>query len=1031
MTIPAGITRADVLQALRDLDDGIEHQFGDSTRYDLLHEGRRYPPKAVVGLAARRVLGHPLLNTEFNGGDTPGSANPYLRNLGLTIVSKEASNNEPVRLPDDDEHIRSTLDSIVSAWQALGAGGSHSTPEAWLVNKQAVNDALARLRSSGDLNAFAEALSGFPNPPPWLKQGAHRTFLGTLADRAGSPNAPAIVADAYEVPHSDIEAEAKIDALFALADETERMYPGPGFAPLATSHVWCMQDPEWPWLSPNAEPALQALRILPKGLTLAKRYIEYRRIIQLGPGSAVVTTSALARAAEHGTTSLSPAVYARLRENAELLRYFYENDQQYPSPAARVQAERNIHAAVGEFDLLARGMNEELAGQLVRELVTSKTEPGIGRAMGAPLRADAYAIHTIEKSMFSPSIRVWATPSGLAIGAHLGSRKKYAEYEEMARELSRDGLPPGTEFFDIREHKEGDRIQPAGSSAPRGELFVGEWFPDGLTGPEVGEQIVATVTKLQSVFDKMVAAAGEVTTKTDDPDDPLGPIVKRFLDETGYPADRDQTNKAERIQMVEVISEEGLLGYDAAEFSRIINTGRYVHPGPQAILNASLGQMSPEELDLFANNLEYLLRGPGPLEDRVNALMDSDDRGVKGFGEAVITKLLAIDRPTEIIPVCVYRGPKGKARMLSLLDMRDETLDGLEVGKRLVRSNQLLRDRLAPFFGDDMLAMSRFLYWYSGQDELGVEPEDEIDHIGNLADEVYIDRQVLDEMVELLEDKGQIIFYGPPGTGKTYLARKLARALAIDSSQRMLVQFHPSTSYEDFFEGFRPETDAQNRLTYRLVKGPLALIADRARDNPQKRHLLVIDEINRANLPKVFGELLFLLEYREETIRSLYRPDEPFELPRNLWIIGTMNTADRSIALVDAAMRRRFHFVPFFPNEGPMADLLRDWLAANDEPDWVADFLDMVNDELRERLGGPHIQIGPSHFMRSGLTNDVLEQVWTYSVFPFIEEQLYGDQSGIKQYEFTKVMKRFEAKLAPIGELEEDDDDDSPAPGVE
>ncbi len=98
---------------------------------------------------------------------------------------------------------------------------------------------------------------------------------------------------------------------------------------------------------------------------------------------------------------------------------------------------------------------------------------------------------------------------------------------------------------------------------------------------------------------------------------------------------------------------------------------------------------------------------------------------------------------------------------------------------------------------------------------------------------------------------------------------------------------------------------------------------------------MIIDEINRANLPKVFGELLFLLEYRAHSVKTLYRPDEGFELPPNLWFIGTMNTADRSIALVDAALRRRFHFVPFFPHDGPMKGLLRRWLEAHDGPVWV------------------------------------------------------------------------------------------------
>ena len=93
-------------------------------------------------------------------------------------------------------------------------------------------------------------------------------------------------------------------------------------------------------------------------------------------------------------------------------------------------------------------------------------------------------------------------------------------------------------------------------------------------------------------------------------------------------------------------------------------------------------------------------------------------------------------------------------------------------------------------------------------------------------------------------------------------------------------------------------------------------MAEKAEAAPGVPHILIIDEINRANLPRVFGELLFLLEYRNKAVRTAYRPDEPFELPKNLFFIGTMNTADRSIAMVDAALRRRFHFIPFMPHEG-------------------------------------------------------------------------------------------------------------------
>ena len=232
-----------------------------------------------------------------------------------------------------------------------------------------------------------------------------------------------------------------------------------------------------------------------------------------------------------------------------------------------------------------------------------------------------------------------------------------------------------------------------------------------------------------------------------------------------------------------------------------------------------------------------------------------------------------------------------------------------------------------------------------------------------------MDKSFLDELIELLHDKGQIILYGPPGTGKTYLARKLAEAIAPDPNRRSLVQFHPSTSYEDFFEGYRPEVGIDGGMSLPARRqGPLALLADRAAEAPGTRHVMIIDEINRANLPKVLGELLFLLEYRDEAVRTLYRPEDAFELPKDLWFIGTMNTADRSIALVDAALRRRFHFVPFFPSEGPMQGLLDRWLKANEEPVWIGELVTMVNDDLIQALGGPHLQLGPSHFMKKGLT---------------------------------------------------------------
>jgi len=307
-------------------------------------------------------------------------------------------------------------------------------------------------------------------------------------------------------------------------------------------------------------------------------------------------------------------------------------------------------------------------------------------------------------------------------------------------------------------------------------------------------------------------------------------------------------------------------------------------------------------------------------------------------------------------------------------------------------------------------------------------PLDHVDHIATAARELHVDRKHLDEIVGLLDDKGQVVLYGPPGTGKTFLALRLARAIADGHEERVsLVQFHPATTYEDFIEGLRPQLTPAGHVTYEVVPGPLVRIAEEARKNREQRFVLVVDEINRANLPKVLGELLFLLEYRHERARTIHRPDEPFGLPENLWIIGTMNTADRSIALIDAAMRRRFHFVPFFPHAGPMRHLLRRWLEARNGRLGVAALLDAVNEELLDVVGD-HLLIGPSHFMRTDLSDKALEQIWTYNVFPLIEEQYWGDRDAIDRWRWPQVRSRFAAQLE--GRIAESTPESEPEPAT-
>ena len=125
-----------------------------------------------------------------------------------------------------------------------------------------------------------------------------------------------------------------------------------------------------------------------------------------------------------------------------------------------------------------------------------------------------------------------------------------------------------------------------------------------------------------------------------------------------------------------------------------------------------------------------------------------------------------------------------------------------------------------------------------------------------------------------------------------------------------------------------------------------------------------------------------------------------------------MNTADRSVALIDAAMRRRFHFVPFFPSRPPINDLLGKWLEKHEsEAGWIADFLAFVNDELTKELGGDHLQIGPSHFMKKGIDEEMLERIWKYNVHPFIEDQLFGEPARSARFEYAAAVARYRSSI--------------------
>jgi MoxR-like ATPase len=241
----------------------------------------------------------------------------------------------------------------------------------------------------------------------------------------------------------------------------------------------------------------------------------------------------------------------------------------------------------------------------------------------------------------------------------------------------------------------------------------------------------------------------------------------------------------------------------------------------------------------------------------------------------------------------------------------------------------------------------------------------------------------------------RLLFQGPPGTGKTFVAERLARLLTADEEERTeLVQFHPSYAYEDFVEGIRPRVTGEAGLAYEVREGVFLTLVERAKEHIDNLFVLVVDEINRANLPRVLGELLYALEYRgpEHTFRLPYSGSETY-VPDNIVLIATMNSADRSIALVDAAARRRFRHIEFQPD----LDVLRRWLQGNGLgafADLAVSRLKALNDRLLEVLDADRL-IGHTYLMRRDLGEVGLEAVWEEDIGPVVREHLYNQPSEI------------------------------------
>lgn len=265
-----------------------------------------------------------------------------------------------------------------------------------------------------------------------------------------------------------------------------------------------------------------------------------------------------------------------------------------------------------------------------------------------------------------------------------------------------------------------------------------------------------------------------------------------------------------------------------------------------------------------------------------------------------------------------------------------------------------------------------------------------------LAEQTLWTKQELEELLEAIDPasgKGQVILAGPPGTGKTWVAERVARYLTQDLPlHHCLVQFHPSYGYEEFVEGIRPVA-TDGGIVFKAVNGTVLEMAQAIEDQSDV-HVLIIDEINRANIPRVFGELLYLLEYRDETITLQY--SKSFALPSNLRFIATMNTADRSVRSIDVALRRRFEVF-----ECPAdAEILRRFYQRPQRTTTVPDLVEgfeKLNEALAAQLDRHHT-IGQSFFMAPSYDRARLERTWRRQILPLIEDYFFDRPDVVAEF---------------------------------
>jgi len=517
-----------------------------------------------------------------------------------------------------------------------------------------------------------------------------------------------------------------------------------------------------------------------------------------------------------------------------------------------------------------------------------------------------------------------------------------------------------------------------------------------------------------------VPAVAEKSSPADEVDPRLAGLCAEFQRVLGWPTDEDNRSLDFAKTYKRHFSDKGLKDLDAATFREFISSREYGYTGVIGALNRFLDEADEEDEERLRGALRHLLHGPGPVEERLAAVIDRDgEMRVPGLAEVACAKVLAVMDPSRFLPVFRYKGRTGKRHGLEILGLSlGEPEDDLSAARLAVRSNDLLVAALKPHLGHT-LEMARFLSWARAR--LAGE-DDASDPIDALAAQTHRERELLLDFERVLRWRKHVALVGPSGVGKTFIARAFADYFARSSSRVRFIQLHPSFGYADFVERRERRRGAAAAAARKkgaeheageTVSGIFKALCERARADEGQPYVLVVDELDRVEPESLWGEVRYLLEYRERDV-VLPFSRERFGIPPNVHVIATLSEGAELHPRVAAFLRRRFAVVEL--QSDPR--ILERWLEAHDPSlRWVARLLRHLNEQVDVAIGGG-LSFGHGDLMVADLDEARLEMIWRHAVLPRIKAAL-GDSAvrdgALAAFELENMRAVARREEAPIG----------------